>query len=412
MTQRRYAWTLISWLLAGCDDDAAAPPSLAGGAGALGASGGVPGAAGGSAGHAGFAPRGGSAGNGAAAGDANQAGRAGSTSSMEGGGAGASSAGSSVGGANGQAGADNEGGAENPGSAGLPGAGSAGTPSAECRSCGDYAEPMAADAVNVAGLDALSGLAVSRTQPDIILAHNDHDRAVVYALDFHGRERARVSLENAAATDIEDIAVGACDDAWCVYLGDIGDNNARRSEYAVLRFALPSVPATPGSAPLTPEFERLRFVYEDGSHNAESILVGPDGTVYVVTKLAAGSGGRVTATGPSSVYRLPRELTADSVATATKVATLTVPAEGDFAASAAAAHPCGLGFLLRTYDKVYEFTTPDGMDFEAAFSATPNLVGTPDEPQSEGIDYLADGRGFVTSGEGDGAPIVQTDCVP
>lgn len=266
--------------------------------------------------------------------------------------------------------------------------------------------------MNVTGLDALSGLAVNRAQPDIILAHNDHDRAVVYALDFQGREHARMSLDDAAATDIEDLAVGACDAAWCVYLGDIGDNNAQRSEYAVLRFPLPAIPTTPGSTSLAPEFERLRFVYEDGSHNAESLMVGPDGTVYIVTKLASGSGGRVAATGPSSVYRLPREMTRDSIATATKVATLAVPADGDFAASAAAAHPCGLGFLLRTYDKVYEFPTPAGMDFEAAFSATPKLVGTPDEPQSEGIDYRADGRGFLTCGEGDSAPIMQTDCVP
>jgi hypothetical protein len=168
----------------------------------------------------------------------------------------------------------------------------------------------------------------------------------------------------------------------------------------------------PGSTSLSAEFERLRFTYEDGSHNAESMMIGPDGTVYIVTKLASGSGGRVAATGPSSVYRLPRVLTADSTAIATKLSTLSVPAEGDFAASAAAAHPCGRGFLLRTYDKVYEFTTPAGMDFEAAFGTTPKLVGMPDEPQSEGIDYRADGRGFITSGEGNGAPIVRTDCAP
>ena len=36
----------------------------------------------------------------------------------------------------------------------------------------------------------------------------------------------------------------------------------------------------------------------------------------------------------------------------------------------------------------------------------------PNETQSEAIDYRADGRGFVTSGEGASASIVQTACAP
>ena len=105
-------------------------------------------------------------------------------------------------------------------------------------------------------------------------------------------------------------------------------------------------------------------------------------------------------------------MTTTSVATATKVATLSVPAGTDLAASAAAAHPCGLSFLLRTYDKVYEFTVPAGMGFEASFTTTPKVVATPNETQSEGIDYQANGLGFITSGEGASAPIMETDCAP
>jgi len=296
---------------------------------------------------------------------------------------------------------------------GAGGAGGvAGSSGAACGRCAAYATPAQTGTVGAADVDALSGLAVSRLQPDIVLAHNDHDRPVVYALDLQGREHARITLTGAPATDIEDIAVGPCGDGTCVYLGDIGDNSAQRNEYAVLRFPLPMVPDSPGQSAMTASFERFRFTYEDGSHNAEGLMVAPDGTVYVVTKLAPGSGGRVAATGPSSIYRLPPSMTAATVARATKVATLTVPASGDGAASGAAAHPCGTGFLLRTYDRVYEFTAPAGMGFEAAFTATPKVVAMPNEPQSEAIDYRADGRGFITSGEGAGAPIFQTACAP
>ena len=281
-----------------------------------------------------------------------------------------------------------------------------------CGRCANYAMPAQIGTVGPSDLNALSGLAVSRLQPDIVFTHNDRDRALVYALDRQGREHARITLDGATATDIEDIAIGPCGAQTCVYLGDIGDNAAQRSEYALLRFALPMVPASAGSAATTVSFERFRFTYEDGSHNAEGLMIGPDGVVYVVTKLAPSSGGRVAATGPSSIYRLPSSMMTTAVARATKIATLTVPQSGELAASAAAAHPCGTSFLLRTYDRVYEFVSPAGMGFEAAFTATPTVVAMPNETQSEGIDYRADGRGFVTSGEGASAPIVETACAP
>jgi hypothetical protein len=279
-----------------------------------------------------------------------------------------------------------------------------------CGICAAYGTPTQTGSVDKAGPSALSGLALSRTQPGIAFVHDDHDRAVVYAIDLQGRVHARFTLDNAMASDLEDIAVGPCGGDSCVYLGDIGDNAAVRSEYAVLRFAEPTVPSEPGTSNSAVDYERFAFHYEDGSHNAESLLVGPDGTVYVLTKLAPGSGGNVRADGPSSVYRLQSPLSSGQVTTAHKVTTLPVPASGDQAASAAAAHPCGLGFLLRTYDRVYEFRVPAGASFEDAFTAAPQVVAMPDEPQSEGIDYRSDGRGFVSSGEGASAPIMATDC--
>jgi len=389
------------------------------GVGGAGASGGTPGT-GGSVGASG-----GSTGSGGAAGAS--AGTGGQSSGSGGhdpdGGSGGTSAGGrgpGVGGAGsgglatGSGGATGAAGRASGGGAGVGGrpAEGAGGAGAACGRCTTYAAPAQTGTVGPSDLEALSGLAVSRLQPEIFFAHNDHDRPVVYALDLQGREHARITLTGATATDIEDIAVGPCGAGTCVYLGDIGDNSAQRSEYAVLRFPQPMVPDSPGQAAMTASFERFRFTYEDGSHNAEGLMVAPDGTVYVVTKLAPGSGGRVAATGPSSIYRVPSPLATGTVARATKVATLTVPASGDLAASGAAAHPCGAGFLLRAYDRVYEFSTPAGMGFEAAFTAVPKVVAMPNEPQSEAIDYRADGRGFITSGEGAGAPIFQTSCAP
>jgi hypothetical protein len=284
------------------------------------------------------------------------------------------------------------------------------TDPSECGLCDDYTAPMQTGTVAPTELDALSGLAVSRKRPEILFAHNDHDRAVVYALDRTGVLRARIGLQDAMASDIEDIAIGPCEGESCIYLADIGDNAATRSEYALLRFTEPDVPSGPSVSDIQPPFERFGFQYEDGSHNAEALMVAPDGTVYVVTKLAPGSGGSVAATGPSSVYRLSPPFSSSTSAVAVKVATLPIPAGDDLAASAAAAHRCGLGFLVRTYNRVYEFRTPKDGGFEDAFAVVPVSVAMPAEPQSEGIDYLGDGRGFVSSGEGANAPIQMTAC--
>lgn len=321
--------------------------------------------------------------------------------------------------ANGGAGTAGAGGKSSPSDAGAsddagvkldaaaPNAGSSGN---SCGHCTAYGTPKKTGSVAPAELNALSGIAVSRAQPDILFAHNDHDRAVIYALDGQGKLHARITLQNAMASDIEDIAVGPCGAQTCVFLGDIGDNAASRSEYSILRITQPMVPSEPAEMAMNAMFERFRFTYEDGSHNAESLMVGPDGSLYIVTKVAPGTGGSVAATGVSSIYKLPASIDTGSVARATKVATLTIPASGDMAASSAAAHPCGQGFLVRTYNRVYEFLTPKGGSFEDAFTVMPTSVAMPDEPQSEGIDYRADGKGFVTSGEGMNAPIVETDC--
>jgi hypothetical protein len=315
------------------------------------------------------------------------------------GGAGARTTGSNAAGAGGHAGTQPDAAADG------------GSPAASCERCSAYGAPQQSGTIEPDELDALSGLATSRAQPGIVYAHNDHNRPVVYALDFSGKLHARISLDGAPATDFEDIAVGPCGSDSCVFLADIGDNAAVRSEYAILRFKEPKVPETAGTTALSPAFERVRFVYPDGSHNAESLLAAPDGALYVITKLAPGTGGAVNASGPSSVYKLEAaQLDPGKLAQAVKVTTLSVPKSGEAALSAAAAHPCGEGVLVRTYDRVYEFLTPAGADFEQAFSAVPSVVAEPDEPQSEGIDYLPDGKGFISSGEGARAPIFRTEC--
>jgi hypothetical protein len=234
-----------------------------------------------------------------------------------------------------------------------------------------------------------------------LYAHNDHNRPVVYAMHEDGSEVTRITLTDAPSTDIEDMAVAACPTGSCVYLADIGDNAEARDEYALLRFAEPTIGAAAPAA-MTSQFERFAFKYEDGSHNAESLLVPASGNIYIVTKLAAGNA--------SSVYKLTTPLSSAQVAVAVKVADLPVPKPNDDLLCSGSVHPCGLGFIVRTYNTVYEFRIASGAAFETAFAVAPQQITGADEAQSEAIAYLPDGSGFITSGEGQAAPIYRTRC--
>jgi hypothetical protein len=281
----------------------------------------------------------------------------------------------------------------------------AGDGAAVCEPCESYAEATLLARVQLPELGALSGFAASWRNPGVIFAHNDRARSDLYALSEQGAALAHFVFDAASVTDVEDVAVGPCPTGTCVILADIGDNQAVRAEVAILRAAEPEVVSSGANAGAVTSlaFERFRVVYEDGAHNAEGLLLDPaSGALYIVTKLSAGQ--------PSSIYALPALLDPDCDNQARLVADLSVPRAGDQPATAAASHPCGLGFALRTGNALYEFRIPAGAPFESAFVVQPVQVPAGDEPQSEAVSYWPDGRGIITSGEGASAPIYESRC--
>ena len=86
----------------------------------------------------------------------------------------------------------------------------------------------------------------------------------------------------------------ACGNGTCLYVADIGDNNAKRRDITIYR--VPEPAKAGGSAQVDGVF---RASYPDGAHDAEALLAAPDGTLYIVTK---GDTGHV------ALYRFPREL--------------------------------------------------------------------------------------------------------
>jgi hypothetical protein len=385
------------------------PSSHANGSGGIAGTGGVSGTSGqdgsanasggssvaGTGGSSGVSGTGGTSGRGGASGPADASGGGGASSG------GASGSGGVAGTPGSSGGASNTGGAfGGGGAAGAAGSGGG----AACGRCAAYGTPTRTGQAPAA-LDNLSGIAASWRNPGVLFAHNDMTQAHVFALGTDGHVLARFALTNAGAVDIEDIGVGPCPGGSCVYLADIGGNlSASRVEFSIYRLTEPTVPSGGTTATTSVSFERFRFTYPDGAnHNAESLLVDPaSGALYIITK--------VTDAQPSAAYALANPPSANASNTLRKVADLTVPRPGDTPATSASAHPCGLGFLLRTNKVAYEFRIAAGAPFESAFGVAPVVVPTTTEPQSEAITYRADGQGYFTSGETAAAPLFTVTC--
>ncbi len=99
----------------------------------------------------------------------------------------------------------------------------------------------------------------------------------VYGLGDDGQLRGTLNFR-AQPRDVEALAV----DGTRLYVADIGDNEAVRDQVSVY------ILFNPRASGLTVMYQSLDFRYEDGPHDAETLLVDPDGRLLVVTKGAQG----------------------------------------------------------------------------------------------------------------------------
>ncbi|HEX7123894.1 MAG TPA: hypothetical protein VF178_16065 [Gemmatimonadaceae bacterium] len=139
-----------------------------------------------------------------------------------------------------------------------------------------------------------SSAAMSRSQPGVLFTINDsgHD-PVLFAIDTTGADRGAWRIENARNNDWEAVAIGPCGDTprpgstgnsrtECLYIGDVGDNNARRATRVIYRVSEPLARESGFTGSL--RAERLEFRYSDGPHDVEAMIVAPNGTVALITK--------------------------------------------------------------------------------------------------------------------------------
>ncbi len=193
-----------------------------------------------------------------------------------------------------------------------------------------------------------SGLAISRNYPGCIWSHNDSGNGSnIFLIDTATATiKVQVNLRNIPNVDWEDMAIGPGprEGKWHLYLADTGDNLERRKSYSIYRFEEPEGFTLNETTQLiwldSLDFDRIHFIYPDGSHDVEACLVDPaTSDIYLVSKRDV----------TSQVYVLPypQTITNGSYATCYHVGSLPFKevTAGDIS-------PDGSLIVLKTYREI------------------------------------------------------------
>ncbi len=226
-----------------------------------------------------------------------------------------------------------------------------------------------------------SGLAASPSDPSLLYTINDSDNApAVYALDeSSGGVVGVTTIEGYTLSDTEALGVGSDGTMW---VADIGDNRAERTDIALYAFPEPGR----GDSTVTPKRYPLR--YRDGPKDAETLLVGPQSRrLLVVSKGLTGG----------DVYAVPKRLHADRQNTLRRVRRAGAPpivTDGSFT-------PDGRRIVLRTYGSavVYDASSWDELWSDAL----------PSQPQGETLTVAPDGESFLIGTEGVPSTILRVE---
>jgi hypothetical protein len=209
--------------------------------------------------------------------------------------------------------------------------------------------------------------------------HNDSGAPVLFRID-PDRRVTPVVVTGATVVDWEDIAIGSCSGADCLYIADIGDNRLSRQRITIYQVAIPP----PGSASTAPA-HAFHATYPDAPHDAEALLVTSSAT-FIITKDV-----------PPRVYRFQSPVGRDEAGRLSLFREL----KETFRITAAAVSPDGRWIALRSNTMLLVYTT-DG--FLKSRNPVRVDLSSLNEPQGEGVTFGSGGDLYLVSeGRGKGA---------
>jgi hypothetical protein len=226
------------------------------------------------------------------------------------------------------------------------------------------AEDTVAFTIKDARITESSGLAVDPAGNIYWTVNDSGDRGVAYGIGLDGKVQGSLNFR-AQPVDVEAVAVH--DDQ--LYVGDIGDNNSRRSFVRVFFFD------NPRANGLTVSYHAYDFRYPDEPHNAETLLVSDSGRLFIVTKERDGA-----------IYAAPRKPDRQGVNELKKVGSAPSDiTDGTFL-------PGGDKIALLTYSSI---TVIDASTYEVLASSP-----IPQQRQAESLTLSLDEQSLLVGSEG------------
>lgn len=232
-------------------------------------------------------------------------------------------------------------------------------------------------------LEEASGIVSSRSVPGSLwILEDSGNPPQLFSLNADGTLRKKVFVKGATNRDWEDMA-------WAgdtLYISETGDNLLAQNEYAVYKFAEPAAATDTVTA-----FEKIRFVYPDGSHNAEALLVdAKTKDLYIITKNDQ----------PAVIYKIAYPYSGKLNAP-TAVGTLPY---GPITGAAMSAD--GSEILVRTISGIYYYHGENLLP-EALLKTSPQMLEHALEPQGEAVTFSASGNGYFSISEKNLLPAVK-----
>ena len=242
----------------------------------------------------------------------------------------------------------------------------------------------------------VSGIAASRKNPGILWVHNDSDNSpAIYAITAEGKLVATCRIKEAICRDWEDIAIASDPqkEKSYIYIGDIGDNFARRSSIFIYRVEEPKLdPNSPVKNIEIGPADSIELVYPDSNPmDAETLMVDSlTGDIYIVTKREL----------LSKVYvvKYPQSLDEKNTMSLVSAIPWGFATGGDIS-------PDSKLIIIRGMYNASLWIRPEAGELSDAFSRQHYRIELIQERQGEAICFDSEGLGYYTTSEGFNPPI-------
>lgn len=232
-------------------------------------------------------------------------------------------------------------------------------------------------------LEEASGLVASVVNPGYFWTHNDSGNpAEVFLINDKAEIVMTCRLAGIKNRDWEDIAISVESDTSYLYIGDIGDNEAKFMYKIIYRFVEPVLTT---DKLLINQFDTLVIKLDDGARDTEAMMIDPaSNDLFVISKREQ----------KIRLYQmsLPLISTDTTVAEFKEELPFTWIVAADISAD-------GKEVLIKDYDYVYYWKRLASETIPELLKTKPAILKYEREPQGEAVAWSRDASGFYTLSE-------------